>query len=264
MGGPPEVGYTAIQANVKLPKSSDLDWINEKGDAAYNFLGLQWRYPVGNRVRFGTLDVGLQSDSIDAHVRGRWYAFAYSRLFNGADQGVYAFRGWPSGGIPGNSSVNLKLEYLIDFDPLMNGDQEGFMLDIVYASINPPTGGTTRAVAFLDINAMTDVDVTGTAVRRVSSIVWKAADNDPRMCDVQWSGTSVGVPGNMHLFGPEDLNVTSPPLIEETSRSARVSNEIPYHSETIDLSCGASVGLVLDRTGSMSQELTAIKAALRA
>jgi hypothetical protein len=122
-----------------------------------------------------------------------------------------------------------------------------------------------RAVAILDMSASVDVDVTGTAVRRVSSIIWESADKDPRMCDVVWKNTMVGDADNLHLLGPTDVNATvGPPEILQTDRSVKVYDDTPYHSETLDISCGPSVGLVVDITGSMSQELAAIKAALRA
>jgi hypothetical protein len=115
----PGIPNTTIQALVTLPKSSDLDWIDESGEAAYNFLGLQWRFPNPSdhrRSRFGTLDAGLQSDQIPQHTKGRWYAFAYTRV-SGGTQGSYPFSGWPSGGIPGESTVALRLQYLTDITP---------------------------------------------------------------------------------------------------------------------------------------------------
>jgi len=240
--------YTTIGGSVKLPKSEDLEWIDQGGEAAYNYLGIQHRSLV-------TLDAGILSDSISAHVRGNWYAFAAYTPVGGAYTPI-AFQGWPQGGIPGESDVTMRLDAIEDADPSTSGNQPGFLLVI---NFNGQNGG---AVAVFEGVSGIPTDGVDTAVRRVSSIIWKSEDKDPRMCDVRWSNVIVGEPSNgFHPFSPDDLN-TQPPGEVFEDKLATVSDDTPYSDETLDLRCGNAVGLVIDTTGSMGGEIGAVKLAL--
>ncbi len=128
--GTPDNPYTTIAGSVKLPKSEDLEWIDQGGEAAYNYLGIQHRNLV-------TLDAGIISDSISAHVRGNWYGFAAYTPTGGAYTAI-PFQGWPQGGIPGETEVTMRLDAIEDADLSMSGEQPGFLLVI---NFNGQNGG---------------------------------------------------------------------------------------------------------------------------
>lgn len=243
---------TVIDGSVKLPKASDLNWIDEGGDVAYNYLGLQYLHDPQSVI---TVDAGLISDSIAAHVRGKWYAFAAYTPVNG-QYTAFSFRGWPVGGIAGETETRMRLEAVRDANPLLSGDQAGYFLRFFY-------GEGREALAVFEGIGVADLHGTGTAVRRVSTLLWASDDDDPRMCDVKWSNVRIGNEFGTRLFGPEDVNTTGPgeklALVD-----GRVTDEIPYHEETVHLSCGKAVGMVIDTTGSMGGEIGAVKAALTA
>lgn len=240
--------YTTIGAGVKLPKSEDLEWIDQGGEAAYNYLGIQHRDLV-------TLDAGITSDSIAAHVRGHWYAFAAYTPAGGAYTPI-AFQGWPQGGIPGETEVTMRLDAVEDADPSVGGNQPGFFLLL---NFNGQNGGSLAV--FEGVSGI-PTDGVDTAMRRVSSILWKSEDSDPRMCDVEWRNVIVGTPGNgLHPFRPDDLNTEPPGEIFE-NKLATVRNNTSYSDEILDLRCGNAVGLVIDTTGSMGGEIGAVKVAL--
>lgn len=258
--------YSRIEALITLPESSNFDWMDESGEAAYNYLGLEHMSDSGGQLVI--LDAGLVCyPSSDAHhVAGRWYAYAGYRP---ATSGIYdqqAMGGWPQGGIPGDQQLSMFLEARRDVDPAAEGDQRGFFLHIRYQE------SKQYLMVFLDRPAsqggepLLGIPANGlnTAVRRVSSIIWKSTSKNPRMCGVEWSNVKVGGPQDpLHLFGPDDLN-TTPPNQPFKSHLAKVTNNTPYHTETLDLRCGPGVGMVIDTTGSMGGEISAVKAALNA
>ena len=255
--GTAENPYTTIAGSLTLPEDADLEGLDEQGEVAYNYFGLQYKNAL-------TLDAGLVVyPSSDAyHEAKHWYGFAGYTPDVTQEYHAEPFQGWPQGGIPGGTTVGMRLDAISDANPVVDGNQPGFRLQLSYKE------GYVH-VAYYELNPEGDVvpnipfDGMNTAVRRATTMIWDGSDEDTKMCDVTWSNVMVGTSGNLHLFGENEANSTGPGSVLQATDDVRIRLENRYHTETIDINCERSVvGLVVDVTGSMSGEIAAVRLAL--
>lgn len=243
--------FTAIQGTLTLPDEDDLLWLNDSiEDAAFNFFGVQTREGL-------VVDMGLVSTTSNGLQAGKWYGFI-TIDFNGTNEGGAIFTQEFGDGLPGGTTVAMKIEAVKDARPNLEGDQPGVLM--LVGSVNPfaaiVTGGRTGRIKLDGIDQ---------SMRRVTSIDAESGNKDARMCDSVWSNVLVGIGTDLVAFG-EDLAAQPDGnlLAVETTSRVTVKNATSYTAETVDIRCKNSAALIIDDTGSMSQELGAIKFVLDA
>lgn len=245
--------YSEIGATLTLPANDQFDWVDQPGEAYFAYVGVQ-----SGGANTTTLDIGLTTDATNNHTPGRFVGFMNAITAGG--QRVYRFLPTlPAAGIEAGASVNLNLRVLNDVDPNQAGAQTGVAFLVL--SVTPPFA---LVASGSEIQGNFRADGVGQSVRFVTSLVSTPGDQDARVAATSWSNVRVGAVNATHAFGAGEVGrgANSPPDPFET-REARVRAATPFTAETVDLRPARRVVMVIDDTGSMSEELGAMTAALR-
>ncbi len=243
--------FQKIQAKVTLPRTSELEWVkNGPGHAGYNYLGIEYSNGL-------TVDCGLVSGGSKNRVPGHWYVFG---AYNAGAYTPASFPEWPEGGIPGGTQVEITLEAIPDTNPTKDGEQPGFKL-LIFGTQLP--FGHIAVFEGIDQSELSP-DGIDTAVRAVSSILWKSEQGDPQMCNVVWSEIMAGTEQDFRLLSPDDIN-TSPPGKVREEENADILQLVDAHSHVVSFRCQKSLlFMAIDNTASMQDIIDAVKSFLQA
>jgi hypothetical protein len=191
-------GYRKAEGYVVLPSTSDFDGVDQQGEAAYNFFGLE--------------NTGIDAEagifSGPSHNK-TWYVFG-NFYYDGKRH--WLEDGWPPGGIPAGTTVFMRM-YVPQDNQL-----------VLYVSY----GSSSKTFLYTNVPG-TKENGSGQRIRRPTSLILNSGASGKLLND-QWHDVYIATSSDMHLWVPSDTQ--TPPT---TTACVTVTETNPYYNEAISI-----------------------------